>query len=116
MTSPYSTISFPGLGLSMNPPQGFSIGPLYLNIYGIRLPHFRHGGKFSETQQFPDALRRRPFGTHQRIAAQQQQQRGGRRRQQAPERPEPGFRSRRAVVCAVAVIHHSKVRRGPARP
>lgn len=35
MTSPYSTISFPGLGLSMNPPQGFSIGPLYLNIYGI---------------------------------------------------------------------------------
>ena len=35
MTSPYSTISFPGLGLSMNPPQGFSVGPLYLNIYGI---------------------------------------------------------------------------------
>ena len=33
--SPYSTITFPGLGLSMNPPQGFSIGPLYLNIYGI---------------------------------------------------------------------------------
>jgi len=31
----YSTISFPGLGLSMNPPQGFDLGPLYLNIYGI---------------------------------------------------------------------------------
>ena len=35
MTSPYSTITFPALGLTMDPPQGFSIGPLYINIYGL---------------------------------------------------------------------------------
>ena len=32
MTTP---ISFPGLGLTMDPPQGFDLGPLYINIYGI---------------------------------------------------------------------------------
>ena len=31
----YTTISFPGLGLTMAPPQGFNLGPLYINIYGI---------------------------------------------------------------------------------
>ena len=31
----YTTISFPGLGLTMDPPQGFDLGPLYINIYGI---------------------------------------------------------------------------------
>ena len=31
----YTTISFPGLGLTMDPPQGFNLGPLYINIYGI---------------------------------------------------------------------------------
>ena len=31
----YTTISFPGLGLTMDPPQGFDLGPLYINLYGI---------------------------------------------------------------------------------
>ena len=31
----YTNITFPGLGFSMNPPQGFDLGPLHLNIYGI---------------------------------------------------------------------------------
>ena len=30
-----ATITFPGLGLTMDPPQGFNLGPLYINIYGI---------------------------------------------------------------------------------
>ena len=30
-----ATISFPGLGLTMDPPQGFDLGPLYINLYGI---------------------------------------------------------------------------------
>ena len=33
--SHYSTISFPALGISMNPPRGFSIGPLYIHFYGL---------------------------------------------------------------------------------
>ena len=31
----YSTISFPGLGLSMNPGYKFDIGPLSLHYYGL---------------------------------------------------------------------------------
>ena len=31
----YSTISFPGLGLEMNPPRSFSIGSFSIYIYGI---------------------------------------------------------------------------------
>lgn len=30
----YSEISFPGLGLTMNPPSTFSIGPLTIHLYG----------------------------------------------------------------------------------
>jgi len=30
-----SPISFPGLGIEINPPQGFSIGPLNIQFYGI---------------------------------------------------------------------------------
>ena len=33
--SHYSTISFPALGISMNPPRGFSIGPLNIHFYGL---------------------------------------------------------------------------------
>ena len=33
--SQYSTISFPALGISMNPPRGFSIGPLNIHFYGL---------------------------------------------------------------------------------
>ena len=31
----YTTISFPGLGLEMNPPSYFSIGPLTIHFYGV---------------------------------------------------------------------------------
>ena len=31
----YTTISFPGLGLEMNPPSSFSIGPLDIHFYGV---------------------------------------------------------------------------------
>ena len=31
----YSVISFPALGISLNPPRGFSIGPLYIHFYGL---------------------------------------------------------------------------------
>ena len=31
----YTTISFPGLGLEMNPYRAFSIGPLTIHLYGI---------------------------------------------------------------------------------
>ena len=31
----YTTISFPGLGLEMNPDRAFSIGPLTIHLYGI---------------------------------------------------------------------------------
>ena len=34
-TSVYSTISFPLFGLEMNPPRGFSVGPLYIHFYGV---------------------------------------------------------------------------------
>ena len=33
--SNYSVISFPALGISVNPPRGFSIGPLYIHFYGL---------------------------------------------------------------------------------
>ena len=33
--SHYSTISFPALGISMNTPRGFSIGPLNIHFYGL---------------------------------------------------------------------------------
>ena len=33
--SSYTTISFPGLGLTMDPPQSFTLGPLTFNLYGI---------------------------------------------------------------------------------
>ena len=33
--SHYSTIFFPALGISMNPPRGFSIGPLNIHFYGL---------------------------------------------------------------------------------
>ena len=31
----YTTISFPGLGLELNPPSYFSIGPLTIHFYGV---------------------------------------------------------------------------------
>ena len=31
----YSTISFPSLGLEMNPPRSISLGPLTIYLYGI---------------------------------------------------------------------------------
>ena len=31
----YSVISFPALGISLNPPRGFSVGPLYIHFYGL---------------------------------------------------------------------------------
>ena len=31
----YTTISFPGLGLELNPPTGFSVGPLNIRFYGL---------------------------------------------------------------------------------
>ena len=31
----YSEISFPGLGITLNPPTGFSIGPLSVHYYGL---------------------------------------------------------------------------------
>ena len=31
----YTTISFPGLGLELNPPSQFSIGPLSIHFYGV---------------------------------------------------------------------------------
>ena len=33
--SNYSTISFPGLGLELNPPKGFQVGPLDIRFYGV---------------------------------------------------------------------------------
>ena len=33
--SNYSVISFPALGIELNPPRGFSIGPLYIHFYGL---------------------------------------------------------------------------------
>ena len=33
--SDYTTISFPFLGLELNPDRGFSIGPLTVNFYGL---------------------------------------------------------------------------------
>ena len=33
----YSTISFPGLGIEINPGYGFEIGPLSVRYYGIIL-------------------------------------------------------------------------------
>lgn len=33
--SNYSVISFPALGIELNPPRGFSIGPLYIHFYGV---------------------------------------------------------------------------------
>ena len=33
--SDYSVISFPSLGISLNPPRGFDLGVLSLNLYGI---------------------------------------------------------------------------------
>ena len=33
--SNYSVISFPALGIDLNPPRGFSIGPLYIHFYGV---------------------------------------------------------------------------------
>lgn len=33
--SDYSAISFPSLGIELNPPRGFSLGPLSVNFYGI---------------------------------------------------------------------------------
>lgn len=31
----YSTISFPGLGIELNPPSSFSVGPLDIHFYGV---------------------------------------------------------------------------------
>ncbi len=31
----YSVISFPALGISVNPPRGFSVGSLYVHFYGL---------------------------------------------------------------------------------
>ncbi len=31
----YTTISFPGLGLELNPPSSFSLGPLDIHFYGV---------------------------------------------------------------------------------
>ncbi len=31
----YTNITFPGLGLEMNPPSTFSIGPLTVHFYGL---------------------------------------------------------------------------------
>ena len=31
----YSEISFPSLGLTLNPPRGFNIGPLSIHFYGL---------------------------------------------------------------------------------
>lgn len=31
----FSTISFPSLGIEIDPPRGFSVGPLTFNLYGI---------------------------------------------------------------------------------
>ena len=33
--SNYSTISFPGLGLELNPPKGFQVGPMDIRFYGV---------------------------------------------------------------------------------
>ena len=33
--SDYSAISFPALGIELNPPRGFSVGPLSVNFYGM---------------------------------------------------------------------------------
>ena len=33
--SDYSTISFPFLGIELNPGRGFDIGPLTVNYYGL---------------------------------------------------------------------------------
>ena len=33
--SNYSAISFPALGIELNPPRGFQIGPLDIRLYGI---------------------------------------------------------------------------------
>ena len=33
--SDYSTISFPFLGIELNPGRGFDIGPLTVNFYGL---------------------------------------------------------------------------------
>lgn len=33
--SNYSVISFPALRIELNPPRGFSIGPLYIHFYGV---------------------------------------------------------------------------------
>ena len=35
--SNYSSISFPFLGLEMNPPRTFSLGPLTIHLYGIAI-------------------------------------------------------------------------------
>ena len=31
----YSEISFPSLGLTLNPPRSFDIGPLSIHFYGL---------------------------------------------------------------------------------
>ena len=31
----YSEISFPGLGITLNPPTSFSVGPLSIHFYGL---------------------------------------------------------------------------------
>lgn len=31
----YTTISFPGLGIELNPPSSFSVGPLNIHFYGV---------------------------------------------------------------------------------
>ena len=31
----YTTITFPGLGLEMNPPREFQLGPMTIHIYGV---------------------------------------------------------------------------------
>ena len=33
----FSTISFPFLGLEINPPRVFSIGPLSIHLYGLMI-------------------------------------------------------------------------------
>lgn len=35
--SNYSTISFPGLGLELNPPRGFQLGSLSIQLYGVMI-------------------------------------------------------------------------------
>ena len=31
----YTEISFPGLGITLNPPRSFSLGPLTVHFYGL---------------------------------------------------------------------------------